>query len=504
MTVAADDVLARHGLLEIGDALREHVARQRWFGGKERSIAAVSIEDVAEISAHDPTFLFVVARVHYEDGGSDCYNIPLGIRDAGHPMAGVDPKFLITTVNRDGTTAVVYDALADNDCSLLLWADMVGNVERTTAQASLRAEGTGLAPLEGSGAIRLFPAEQSNTALSRGNDEFLKWVRHIDSGPSIELEMIDALRQGGFIHMAETLGGIDYLRRDEPPTRIAFLQRYLHNASEGWAMALTSLRDLYTGAEEDDGRSPSERRAAVAEQGPAFTPEAARLGEVTAEMHLALSWPGLSGDVAPVPITDADLGDWATAMTQDLDKLLELSNPRLEKLRAVRGQIVEHFDALRHVADPGVATRIHGDYHLGQVLRTDLGWIVIDFEGEPARPSAERRLRWSPLRDVAGMLRSFDYAAAAALAERTSPDDPAWEELSAQGDAWAQANRDAFWQAYVARIGNSSRVLPRGDSAMVVRRAFEVQKAVYEVLYELGHRPEWVNIPLRFLLRLRP
>ena len=134
---------------------------------------------------------------------------------------------------------------------------------------------------------------------------------------------------------------------------------------------------------------------------------------------------------------------------------------------------------------------------------TDEGWKIIDFEGEPAGEVEARRRRSSPLRDVAGMLRSFDYAAAAALAERMRPHDPLWSQLSAAGEAWAVANRDALWAAYLERVDGTS-LLPAGGDALVVRRAFEVSKAVYEVGYELGHRPGWVGIPLRFLLAATP
>ncbi len=143
---------------------------------------------------------------------------------------------------------------------------------------------------------------------------------------------------------------------------------------------------------------------------------------------------------------------------------------------------------------------MHGDLHLGQLLRVDTGWVILDFEGEPDRTPAQRRELSTPLRDVAAMLRSFDYAAAAAIAERAAPDSEEAQGLFGFGDAWADANRDAFWSAYLEAIG-SDPILPEPGPALVIRRAFEVQKAVYEIGYELGHRPTWVEIPLRFLLR---
>jgi trehalose synthase-fused probable maltokinase len=194
------------------------------------------------------------------------------------------------------------------------------------------------------------------------------------------------------------------------------------------------------------------------------------------------------------------LEEWADSMTADLDALLAGDSKTLDPLRAIRPAIIERFDSLRELQPEGLCIRIHGDLHLGQVLRVSAGWVVLDFEGEPDRSPAERRERSSPLRDVAGMLRSFDYAAAVALTERARPDSDEWEELMTYGDAWAQSNRDAFWSAYLETLGPHP-MLPSPSSVMVIRRAFEVHKAVYEVGYELGHRPSWARIPLRFLLR---
>jgi len=201
------------------------------------------------------------------------------------------------------------------------------------------------------------------------------------------------------------------------------------------------------------------------------------------------------------PIGADTIGRWADTMNEDLDRLLATGAPVLAPLAQRRAQVAATFDRIRRIGDGGLAIRFHGDYHLGQVLRTDSGWMILDFEGEPARSLAERRQRSSALRDVAGMLRSFDYAAAAALAERTRATEQPPSRLVAYGDAWAAANGRLFWGAYLARAGHSRLLPPDAADTVALRRAFEVQKAVYEVGYELGHRPDWVGIPLRFLLR---
>ena len=204
--------------------------------------------------------------------------------------------------------------------------------------------------------------------------------------------------------------------------------------------------------------------------------------------------------MSPAPLTEESLNNWANTMTGELDRLLARDEPALDPLRDVRDAVVARFDQIRGLSPGGLLTRIHGDLHLGQLLRIDTGWVILDFEGEPDRTAAERRQLSSPLRDVAAMLRSFDYAAAAAIIERTAPDSAEAEILRGYGEAWADANRDSFWSSYLEAIG-SQPILPAPGPSLVLRRAFEVQKAVYEIGYELGHRPAWVPIPLRFLLR---
>jgi maltokinase len=215
-------------------------------------------------------------------------------------------------------------------------------------------------------------------------------------------------------------------------------------------------------------------------------------------LHLALGDAGAAMPTAP--LTPPTLAAWAAAMTAELDSLLGRADSALDPLRAVRDRVVAQFDDMRDLPSGGLLTRVHGDLHLGQLLRVDTGWVVLDFEGEPDRTPEQRRELSTPLRDVSAMLRSFDYAAAAAIAERAAPDSDEARALFGFGDAWADANRDAFWSAYLETIG-SDPLLPEAGPALVIRRAFEVQKAVYEVGYELGHRPTWVEIPLRFLLR---
>ena len=492
--------LDRVGIADAADAIRAWLPRARWFGGRERRVRGVELEDLGVIRSDAPTVLLTLWRVDYAGGGSEVYSLPLGVRPTPPPLAELGPDHLIATLTgrREGSL-LVYDALADPEAADELWRLL--DAETSVPTNAGRLEAHRLTPIESpAGELpHLLGVQQTNSALVRGQRDFLKWNRLIEPGPSAELEMVEALTSRGFPHLAALRGYLAYARAGQPPAAQAILQAYLPNGSEGWAMAQTSLRDLYDVAESTGAASTREHRELVDEQGGSFEPEAVRLGEVTAELHLALADPNLPPALAPTRVTSEQLAGWATSMTSELDHLLQSAQPAVAPLAAKRDLIAARFEALRGLGGGGLAIRTHGDFHLGQVLRTDDGWKIVDFGGEPRRSAQERRERSSPLRDVAGMLRSFDYAAAAALRERTDPSDPLWPRLLAAGRSWAAANREAYWAAYLGRAAGSE-LLPHPGATMVLRRAFELSKAVYEIGYELGHRPEWASIPLDFLL----
>lgn len=505
MSVAAagvEAILRDHGLQEALPAIGRYVAEQRWSGALGRGVRDVVVEDAALLSDGNPVLLFTVTRVGFDDGTDVRYALPLGLRPAGDVLAERSPDYVIGGAAGPAGERLLYDALGDTEYVHWLWNRIRGRDSVRSANATLRFECPDPAGLEASTApaVRPLRVQQSNTSLEVGERAFLKHLRRVEPGPAHELEMAAALRRSGFAHFVPLLGAGLYAKPGAPETPFVLVQRYLHNAAEGWALALTSLRDLYADAEEPGKRDPAERRATVDNQGAAFLGESARLGVVVAEMHRALAQPGLGPAFDPEPVTAERLNRWADEMAADFDSLLATGGEAIGSLHAARDHVTARFDALRAIDPSGLCTRIHGDMHLGQTLRTDSGWIILDFEGEPGRTPAERRTLGTPLRDVAGMLRSFDYAAAAALAERLVPNSADWDRLIGYGDDWAQSNRDAFWGAYLETAGDHP-LLPAAGAALTLRRAFEVHKAVYEVGYELRHRPAWLPIPLRFLTR---
>jgi maltokinase len=483
------DIEGVRAALEQG--LASWLPRQRWYGGGQ-AIRAVRCDELSPIGEDGPDVTLCVATVEHEDGTKETYNVPVALSSPG----GLRPTDPAAIIHEDDDT-LIFEALADARTAAPLWRILArGNsVQLRTGRLSvgggdLDASMTDIAPL---------PREQSNTSLVVGGKHLLKVMRKLAFEPSVELEMTRALDEAGFDHLAPPQAWLHYERDDQPHgALLAIAQRFLRNGTEGWTLALTSLRDLYADAEEHNPGDAAERAQAVEDAGGSFTGEAARLGDITAQMHLALAQ-ARGADLAAQPITGTLLTEWADEMLADLDALIARGSSSVQNLTEHRSAIEARISAIRTLHEPGLAIRIHGDFHLGQVLRTDSGWTVLDFEGEPRRPVEHRRRRHSPLRDVAGMLRSFDYAAAVALLERITPTDPAWAHLQAHGRTWATSNREAFWAAYVERTAGST-LLPDAGAALTLRRAFEIQKAVYEVGYELAHRPQWVSVPLGFLL----
>ncbi|MEO7554970.1 MAG: hypothetical protein ABIV94_00020, partial [Acidimicrobiales bacterium] len=316
--------------------------------------------------------------------------------------------------------------------------------------------------------------EQSNTSVVFDERVILKLFRKVEVGPNPDVELTGALTGASYPHIAATVGEWHRDGRD-----LAVVRQFLDGGGDGWQLALTSLRDIYMS------------RVEPAEAGGDIAPEAWRLGVVTAEMHLALA--AALGTAPAEPVV------WADAMERDLERLAGRSataaggDADLEPARRA-------FAQLRALTDAGAASRIHSDLHLGQVMRTDAGWYLLDFEGEPLEPIAERRRRSSPLRDVAGMLRSFHYAAEVALRDYGESID---DELRGLAQRWEAHAGLAFLDGYHSVEGIDA-LLPTSEAdRRTVLDAFIAAKAVYEVGYERDHRPDWADIPLTALARLQ-
>ena len=432
--------------------LPAHLLRQRWSGAHNRAIDSVELVWHELVRAESPQLLWALARVHFADEGEQDFQVFVGCRPVDPPpdfLQGKELELLAVVPDpADGPDLVLYDALVDPDLAI-----EVLHLAAPDVEVEVR---------------RPIVLEHSNSSVVYDEASILKIFRKVEPGPNPDVEISRVLAEQGYPHVLPPLAE---LRREG--TDLAVLRQYLVGAPEGWALARTSVRDLLAS------------RIAPEECGGDFAPDAHRLGVLLAELHLAMAAAWERGPGRPAA--------WAAEMEEHLVEVLAEAADDLDAA-AVRSR----YAALAALTDAGADIRIHGDLHLAQVVLTDDGWFVLDFEGEPARRRADRYTTSSPLRDVAGMLRSLQYAAAVGRGDWASDDD----ELDELALAWDDRSRAAFLEGYLGVDGIAALLPADPDALHTVLVAFELDKAVYEVGYERGHRPDQVGIPLAGMARL--
>jgi len=441
------------------EALTGWLPGQRWFAGKGAPIDRLAIVADTVLVEGDPGLRHLIVSVS-QASGTDQYQLLAGLRTAipdrlEHAVIGPAGDG-----TQPGQAWVAYDALHDPPLTRRLLEAMAG--QETIGQLSFAAEpdaafDTGLDSL-------VLTSEQSNTSMIFGEEAILKVFRRPHPGPNPDLEIPRALHRAGSRHVAPPLGWMQ-TTLDGIPTVLAILSAYLRAATDGWLLAATSVRDLY-----------ASDAVSAAEAGGDFAAEAHRLGEATAEVHRALA--EVFGTAELPASAHRDL---AAQMLGRLDAAVAT----VPELARHAGLLAEAFTELAGIDEPLTVQRIHGDYHLGQVIRTQAGWVLLDFEGEPVVPLAQRRARAPALRDVAGMLRSLDYAARHQL-----PGHADQGRARAAARDWVSRNQAAFCAGYAQAGGTDP-----GKHAVLLR-ALTLDKAVYEVMYEASHRPSWLSIPL--------
>ncbi len=471
------------------------LADRRWFGAKGRVIAGVSPVDHAVVPG--TTGVLALFRVAFTSGEPEVYTTPLVERDGQPADALDDPGFCAGLIEhvRVGTTLRgrhgVFRFAATDALAEILPGPSTQVVHVTT--------------------------EQSNTSVIVGGQVILKVFRRLEAGPSPEVEVTEFLtRETAFRGTPRLAGSIVYETPDREATTVAIVQEFVPNQGDAWTAVQAHLDEYCsTIVTETTGAADAAFARTLAA---ADAKEARALGGLTGQLHMALASAKAGSPLAPEPITSTDLSTWLDAMHAHLDRSLASLQATLDALpaevRAVAQRVLaqaprlrDALTALQTVGTEAVTKlRIHGDYHLGQVLRTELGFTILDFEGEPARTLAERRAKQSALKDVAGMLRSFAYAVRAAVlhARETSPDDRTLEErLVPWLESWENGVRAAFLEGYLAETaGRGASFLPRRREVLeAALRAYELDKAVYELSYELSHRPAWVRVPLEGLER---
>jgi maltokinase len=443
------------------DTLATWLVKQRWFAGKGRTVHDLAVVADTEIIPGDPGLRHLLVTVSH-GATSDCYQLFIGSRARlparlRHARIGTHEGLQIYDGLHDSalTRTLLHAIVDDRTVGTLRFCRIPG--------AEIFWDEPGLDSL-------VLTGEQSNTSLVFGESAIFKVFRRVTPGPNPDLEVASALAKLGSSHIAEPYGWVE-TKMDGATTVLAILSRYLRAASDGWSLAATSVRDLY-----------ATEGARAAEAGGDFAGEAERLGAATAQVHQDLAEAFGRSELEPEAIRE---------LAEQMYRRLDIAIATVPELARYADKIGDAYSHLAKLIEPTPAQRVHGDYHLGQVMRTQTGWVVLDFEGEPASPLAQRRARSSPLRDVAGMLRSFDYAARHQLL--THPDAAS---LAPKASDWVRRNSDAFCAGYAAAGGLD----PAENSVLL--RAMLLDKAVYEVIYEARHRPTWIPIPLESIAEL--
>lgn len=455
--------------------VRDRLPDQRWFGGKARAIREVALMDAGIIEDGPPALVMALVSVAFEGGGEDIYHLPL-------------------LVEEDGSSR---DAFDEPD-RLRVLGDLMAHGSSIKGETGVfQFGGPSLDPTNppGTTSSRVVGAEQSNTSLVLDEQVILKTFRRVAVGRNPDLELTRLLTTEGFEHLPPHVGEISYeVEADEEPYEIdlGLAQQFVDDASEGWTNALARLAELYEAVDEADVNE--DIPFLIEQRAEGLLSEIEDLGDATASLHVTLGREQADPDLAPEAVQTFDLESWAASAKASL---LAVSDTGLSDLLPLVAGIEAGIEKVTTVEQPGMKTRIHGDYHLGQVLSSTKGWMILDFEGEPARTLAERRAKHSPLKDVAGMLRSIGYAASASLFDRAGDDRDEWQRLEPWALEWERMARERFLRGYLSRSHEGTFLPPDRDSQMALLDFFEIDKALYELSYELSHRPHWIHIPLR-------
>ncbi len=517
------------------ESLPDFLRGQRWFGGKADTIQSIKVVETVPFNSEDVQAYLCLLLVEYAAGHTQRYALPLALTVQGknHPPAESHVPVARMTMEMEGRPWVcdLSDALHEIPFARSL-------LESIRRQASFQGENGDVVAFSVSDsnplsrlanealAPSLMRVEQSNTSIRYGDQFILKFFRRLEEGRNLELEIGSFLTQKAhFKNTPPIVGAIEYRRAGVAPATLAILQGFVPNQGDAWQYTLKSLESYLERAarssaappedflvtdfllEIESGEIPSSAQEELI--GP-YLGHVRLLGQRTAELHLALASDSSDPDFAPEPFTP----DFQRGLSESMIRLawhaLELLQNRLQTLSAktqesaqrvlsLDDSILSQFRVLETARLTSPRTRVHGDYHLGQVLYTGSDFIIIDFEGEPERSLAERRIKRSPLCDVAGMLRSFHYAAMTGLrraAQGLDASSVTARRIDALAQFWMRAVSIAFLDSYLKIAGEGVFFPQRRDELNTLLRIYLLDKAMYELVYELKNRPDWVIIPL--------
>jgi maltose alpha-D-glucosyltransferase/alpha-amylase len=509
----------------------DYLGRQRWLVGKSRRIRSANVADWAVLRASNSAL--ITLDVQYDRGESETYMAFLGMAfgDGAEDLRHSAPKAVIAGVVSDDGAGVLYDALFnDAACEELL--AFISNQSQTTSQCgAIRGERAAALQTRGNGSqltVRHGAAERSNSSILFGDRFILKLIRRQQAGPNPECEIGKYLTEHAhFDHVPKFMGSIDYVPQTGESSAVAMLQAFVANEGDGWGSTVEELERFYEMnapiAFPADGEAvrvtdlvelaEQPTSQAAREHIGIYLESAATLGRRTAELHIALASPTADPAFAPEPLTAADVENALAELRQQASATFDLLKENLPHLPddlvelaalllSRRRNILARFGPFGGSEFRAQRLRIHGDYHLGQVLRVKTDYIIVNFGGESARPLSQRRSKQSPLKDVAGMLRSFGYAAYATLMNYTARRPEDLTRLEPWAQLWERSSAAEFLRAY-RETTRTVEFLPAVND--VFRRLLEVElldRALYELRYELNNRLTWLRIPLMGLLSL--
>jgi maltokinase len=445
------------------EALSDWVQGQRWYASKSRAVAGVELVETVVLRDEPPLLFLALLQTRFATGTHELYQLALGMRPADENWS--------EHVVAETEEWTIYDALADpvHGRELLARVDAEETIETDEGRfAFQRASGPLRLPEDIP--VRPIGVEQSNSSLVFGEQLVMKVFRKLEAGTNPELELLSFLTSRGFPNIAPLYGGYTYDGRSLAAT-LGIVQRFYPDGVGGWELALDEITS----------------------RPDTFLERLGTLGEVTAQMHTVLASDAGDPAFSPEEPSNEALSLLTATVDEDIERVF-MRLPDDERVAPIAGSgqdVRERLGTLAQLGAGGRVIRTHGDYHLGQTLHTERGWVILDFEGEPARPLPERRQKRSPLRDVAGMLRSFAYVTSASEILRSEPAPEDFEERA----------RETFLRHYLDTVDAS--LLPAGEAAINhLLSIFELEKAVYELQYELDNRPDWVPIPVAGIRRL--
>jgi maltose alpha-D-glucosyltransferase/alpha-amylase len=464
------------------EVLPRYIQAQRWYASKAEPVREVRLQDsaiweVGDMRAGGISWLLTMLEV-----GKASYFLPMALaweEDEEHVRQLAQST--IVRVRQQANVGVIADAIADEGfCRNVVKAigesrslpTGQGSIRFTPTEAFGRIAGEDLAALTVGG----LQAQSTNTSVTLSERLFLKCYRNLRPGVNPELEVGRFLTEvAEFGNCVPVAGAVEYLSEKKEPVTLALLQAYVPNQGDGWSYTLEYL-----------GRWLETQRGAPEAGHAAYLLLIQTLATRTAELHRALATPSRNPAFTPEALTAADVQSWKSRVKEEAEQTLSLV--KSSELLARKNELLALIDSCAAPRGKALKTRLHGDYHLGQVLLANNDWYIIDFEGEPSRPLAESRRKHSPLRDVAGMLRSFSYAK--------------WSATKGSDlDEWERKTRRAFLDAYAA-AAKAGGLFDAFEDVAGLMQLFELEKVLYELRYELGNRPDWIQVPLSGLLAM--